>query len=281
MASARVGNVIGHAGDRAQLAQELGRGAVVVRHPLERGGAVVALEPLGEPLSERRVAARPLALREGAVRDVAHDLRGEHELVAAQLEQLALGEPVEGSRRVDGVAALLAERAHGLDRPAGADDRAVLEHVALCGVDGVESRRDEPLERRGELPRAGRGRGPRLADQRGELFDEERVATTALVQHAHELRRGVVAEQLDDERPHRVEAQRLEVQHGEVVTARGRGPAVVQLGTGGRDKHERTTSEPLEHAVQQAEDEIVGPVHVGEDEHQRSLRGDVAVQRAR
>ena len=77
-----------------------------------------------------RVAARPLGLRERAVRDLADELRLEVEVVVVELDEVALGEPFEqlGGRRCGRRA-----RATARDRTVGADDRAVLEQRALGG----------------------------------------------------------------------------------------------------------------------------------------------------
>src|SRR5581483_5499679 len=177
--------------------------------------------------------------------------------------ELAIGELTERSPKVDGVAAGFGETTNRLDRSARADDRAVLEDVALGDIERIEARSDQPLERRGQAAGARDRLRARLADEGGELLDEERVPSAALVQQRGELRGRVGAEQLVHERRRRVRAQGIEVEDGEVVASRGRLPTLTELGASGRDQHERAPTQPLEQSLDEPEHELVGPVRVG------------------
>ena len=266
--------VVGDALDRPELGDELGDGAVVVRSALgvrTVGSAGVLAEPLGE----RRVASRPLGLREGAVRDRAHDLRRKAELTVVERDELA---PVERDERildVDHVAAPVDERPDRVDAARGADDRAVLEHRALDRTERVEPGGDEPAQRRRQL--AGLQRrlgcfGTTLSQQCGELLDEERVAARALAQERDELRIDIGPEELARERGDRVRVEWVEVEHREVVPTLRRAPSLEQLWTRRREEREGECAHPLDQSEEHFEHDVVGPVEVGNGDDERPRR---------
>ena len=116
------------------------------------------------------------------------------------------------------------ERIHRRRGAARADDRAILEQRACVAAQRVEASGDEALQRRrhsaGFEIREGIGlRGGRLAQDRGELLDEERVAAGALVQRGGEPETDVVAEQRRRERVHRLLVERVDADDGEVAAA--------------------------------------------------------------
>ena len=192
--------VAGDSLDRAELAEQHRGGPEMMRDTLDRRAAVVRGSAGGEPLAEGGVAAGALRFRERRVRNLAHHLVRELELARIDIEELAVGKLLERDVGVERVAAHRRERMDRLDRAARADDGAILEHVALGGAEPVEPRRHEPLEgdretpRFQEAPRRVAVGGPGLAEQRGELLDEERVAAAALVQQRHDVGRRVRAE---------------------------------------------------------------------------------------
>ena len=195
-------DVVGDALDRPQLPQQAGRGSVVVGDAFDGGAAVLGGSARGEPVAQGRVAAGPFRLGQRRVGDVADHLGRERVLVVAELDEVALGQEVEGDLGVEGVVAPGGELADRVERAAGADDGAVLQHVALGRPERVEPRRHQSLQGRGEVPgsRAARDRArarpARLAEQRGELLDEERVAAAALVQEGDDVLARVLAQQL-------------------------------------------------------------------------------------
>ena len=91
-------HVGGNAGDRAELADELGRGREVMRDLVDR-----RLAARFEHRRDARVAAGPLGLGERAVRDLVDELGLEVEVVVVELDEVAFGEPVEQRRRVGAV----------------------------------------------------------------------------------------------------------------------------------------------------------------------------------
>ncbi len=148
-----------------ELAVDRGGGGVVVRHPLVRVG-VVAVGALHEPVGQDRVATGALTLGDGGVGDLADHLRRERELAVAvgHVDELALREVAQQvvvGREAPG----LAERVDRGRRSARADDGAVLEQRAGVGLEGVEARGDQALERDGDT--AGVEEAERVGGRRG------------------------------------------------------------------------------------------------------------------
>ena len=206
------------------------------------------------------------------------------ELAVVEVEQLAVGEQVEGDVEVEGVGPARREGAYGVDGPLRADDRAVLEHVALGGAERVEPRRDETRAgsragRAGERATGGAG-AARLAQERDELLEEERVAAAALEQQGEHRRRRRRPSSSSSELAGRVGVERLEVSRAGVVAARS-AAASAPRARGGRWRPARTarsrqrSSEP----VDQVEHEVVGPVQVGQHEHHRPSRARALEER--
>src|SRR5947199_202990 len=87
----------------------------------------------------------------------------------------------------------IAQPDDGFDGAARSDDRAVLEHGAINGRERVEPSRDQAAQGDGQVARIERAGaiGPDgavgVADERGELLDEERVAAAAVPQLGYEL----------------------------------------------------------------------------------------------
>ena len=163
-----------------ELGDERGRPFEVVRLRL---GALVD-RPATEPLCERSMQARSLALREAAVGDVANQdvpeairelaRQGRDGLVGQELtldEALERGGDVE--RRVE-----LLERTAPED---ATDERAVPEHRAAVGRQAVDACRDQRLHRVRD-PRG--GAVALLREQSDRLLDEERVALRLVEERA-------------------------------------------------------------------------------------------------
>ena len=110
--------VVGDAGDRAHLRDELGRGCEVVRELVDRRFAACR-----QRRRNGRVAPRSFGLGECPVRDLANELGLEMELVVLDMEEIALDESIEhgpgiGTHR---------ERQHRRHWSAVADDGTILE----------------------------------------------------------------------------------------------------------------------------------------------------------
>src|SRR5680860_728455 len=180
-------------------------------------------------MAEGGVAAGPLRLGEGAVRDLAHELRLEVVLVAFDLEQVAVRQA--GELGLAPTHTRGCQRGYELDRAVGADDRTVLEGRALVGVERVDSCCDEPAEGPRQVTVTVPG-GVRLRfrHDRDQLLDEEGVAAAALDHHGDELVVGVGAEECPGELRAGVGLERVEVDEHRVVTPGPWCPAVLELG---------------------------------------------------
>ena len=110
-----------------------------------------------------------------------------------------------------------------------------------------------------------------LAHQRDELFDEERVAAAALEQEVEHVVGEVLAEQLPCEAGRGLGVERVDVHDERVVVPAGQRPPLLEAGARGPDEHEREVAQALQQPFDQVEDEIVGPVEVGEREHERPV----------
>ena len=231
------------------------------------------------------MTAGPFRLGQRRVGDVADHFGRERVLVVAELDEVALGQEVEGDVGVEGVVAPGGELADRVERAAGADDGAVLEHVALGRPQGVEPGRHQSLQRRGEV-RGGRAARP----EPGPVPPVSRssAASSSTKNGLPPLRSwssamtssfGVLAQQLGHQHLDGGGVEWLEGERDRVV-APGRGaPAFVELGARRGEQHERAGPEIVDEAVDEGEDEVIGPVQVGEHDDERPAPGHPRQQR--
>jgi hypothetical protein len=62
--------------------------------------------------------------------------------------------------------------------------------------------------------------------------------------------------------------ERFELEHQGVVTRELRSPVCGELGTRGREQRERSPPQPREQTLHELQHHVVGPVEVGECQHQ-------------
>ena len=270
----RTGAEVGRdAVDPTQLAHELRRDAKVIRDRVDRF-VVVAAPSIGHPSSEGGMTPRSLGFGQRAVGDFADELGLERVLPVIEHHQVAVGEGRQrplGPRERLGVA----QADDGFDGAARADDRAVLEDGAINGRERVEPSCDQPAQGDRQIARFERPRtvGPDgavgVADECRELLDEERVAAAAVPELGHELGGGVLLEVCFDERGGGVAVERVEMEDGGVVATGCRCPTLLELGTSSGDQHEGKRAERAEEPVDELEHDLVAPVQIGEDEHER------------
>ena len=259
--------------DATELADELRRDAEVIRDRVD-GFVVVTAPTVGQPSSEGGMTPGPLGLGQRAVGDLADELGLEREFPVFENHEVTIG---EGRQRPFGPGDRLgiAQPDDGFDGAARSDDRAVLEHGAINGRERVEPSRDQAAQGDGQVARIERAGaiGPDgavgVADERGELLDEQRVAAAAVPELGHELGGRVLLEMRFDERGGGVGVERIEVEHGGVVTTGRRCPMLLELGTGCGDEHEGKRAQRGEEPVDELEHDLVAPVQIGEDEHER------------
>ena len=229
-----VGEVVGHAFDRADLAGERGGGGVVVGHAVDVGRVHrrVRLDPVGDAV----VALDPRRLRQGAVGDLAHEVGPERvDPVVVDTEEVLGDEVLE---RRDHVARLqvLGLLRHHLDGEAAeapAEDGGAVEHLPLEVRQAVEPGRHEPPQRVGHA-----GAAAALAEERDELLEEERVAAAAV---EHELAQvvGDVAGEVVEQHGGGFAVERVEVED-ELVVATDRRSTSVRAGRTERSPAGRT-----------------------------------------
>ena len=245
----------------AERAQVPGR-CKVEGLPLLAGERVVG--DLSDEILEEGVLA---ALRRHGVgaqgEDVLSDQRRE--------QRLELGVPLPGHG---------CQPAHG---ECPAEDGCVLDEAALIRGEAVEPGRDQRLERLRHLQRldlAGEAEGMTFADEEpaveqhadgldGVERDSLRPDEDAIPELC-----GKARDRPGQQRLHRLAAERLERDGGEVALAGSPGRAAVgELRPCEREQEERQVAGPVEHELDEVEQRAVGPVDVVEDEHGRPLLG--------
>ena len=103
-----------------------------------------------------------------------------------------------------------------------------------------------------------------FAEHRHELLDEERVAAAALDEQSMSSGDGSLRDSFRTRSAEDSGVERVEVEHEEVVAAGLRCPTFLELGTGRREQHDRQVAQPFEHRVDEVEDELIGPVDLGQ-----------------
>ncbi len=214
----------------------------------------------------------PIALRERAVGDLSHDVGAEGPLLrladAGEDQHLLLLERAQDRADVLDAQVLLRHHLDRLVGPAAAEHRAVLEHASLLRREPVEPRRDEATERVGQVgglrPAADHAG---LTEEGDQLLEEERVAAAALEQRSGQGVIEIDAGQLAQELRRGVRRERVEREQHRVVTTVRRPPPLLDGAPRGGQHHEPAGAEALEEGVDELEDDVVGPVEVGEHDH--------------
>jgi hypothetical protein len=196
-------DVVGRTLTGAQLGGELGRPDVVVGDPVDdvvELGVLVRLHPR----RDARVGPGAVALRQRAVRDLAHHVGPERPLLrrarAAEEQQLLGVERLEHRPHVLQPEVLPGHDLDGGDGAATPEDRAVVEDAALLGGEAVEARGHEPPQRVGQLGGGGAAsHHAGLAEEGDELLEEEGVATAPIEEGGGQARVELVAGQLREQ----------------------------------------------------------------------------------
>ena len=187
--------------DRAELLHQFGGGRRVMGAIVEAGGEV------GHRLGDAGVASGASRLGQRLVRGVAYRVAVELPSPAADLQQPEIVELAKLGR-IELLAELVGERLQRGDGSRRAQGGGVLDDLALIGRELIEAGDDQRPQRVGKLADAAAGRG-----ERGELVQEQRVATASFVQRGEQLRIGaLIGEELRGELFGRLLAERLQVQ---------------------------------------------------------------------
>ncbi len=245
------------------MRHELGR---VVRAP-------TFLEPCRSPqMLVRAVRARDLVVRDVADQPVRERILGNRAAAGrgrAPYEILSL----EAVQDRDGsLGRATADRRDDLRREASSRDRRVLEHELLLGRQAVETCRDDSLHRIGkrELGHL----DVALRQHPDVLLGVQRVAADAYEQLRERLRRRLPAERAPQQRSRLVVGERRERERQRVRLAPAPGgPPLEQLGPRRAEHEHRHRRRPLDEVLDEVEQAVVRPVHVLENEHERTLGG--------
>src|SRR5215211_3365103 len=232
------------------------------------------------PPREALVQLRTQLLRERRVRRVADEDVREAENVLAHEDPALLGQ----DETPPDVGACVGVRELDDGRPPEllAGDRGALNDLALAGIEPVETRGQERVDRRRD-PQGAEVRSERpptfllaaqvpLLEQHAEqLLDEERIA----LGRSHDQRRDVVRnvgrlEQVRHELARLVLAERLQPKHRGIDRAAEPGrPLLEQLRSRQAKQHDRYVANPADEVLEQVEQRRLGPVDVLEDEYER------------
>ena len=175
---------------------------------------------------------------------------------------------------------LLGHHLDGHDRAAAAEHRAVVEHAPLVRGEAVEPGRDEPAERVGQLLETWPSARPSPSAPTIPA-SESRVTSSSRKNGLPPLRSSSArVSSVPSSSPAsshsrsaaESDVERVEREDDEVVAAVGRVPALLDDRAGGGEHHEPAAGEALEQGVHQLEHEVVGPVEVGEHDHDRTVQ---------
>ena len=248
----------------AQLTGQLGRRGPVVGHdvgPLQSMG--VGHHRLGHP----DMAAGPIGLRDGVVRHLPAAGRAE-----APPGSLDIEEPGVGQRVEQGPCRVLPQRLTELDqravRPGRAENGSVVEHGPLVRRQLVQAGRHQRPQGVRQLPCAAA-----LGHQLGQLLEEQRVATAAVVQLLDERQVGPFAEHRPQQLAGRFLAERLQAQGEGGEPGRPRRRRQVSPRASGGDERKGRRGQASERGLEQLEHAQVGPVEVGHHQGQRPSPG--------
>ena len=249
---------------------------LVLGHPFARG--------LRQPAREALVQIGPLLLRHRLVRSITDQQMPEPERVLAselrpvRPDQLLAGQCQQPGPNVR-ARRLLAERRDGPGMEHLALDRSALDHRALVGVEPVQARGQEQVDRRrhGDV-RQILDRSPRTAleseeavvDQHREhLLDEERVALGGLEDPVtRDLRDVGSPEEVVDELRRIVAGQRLKQDRGRVhLAAAPTGADLEELGPRDAQHQDRGIPRPVREVFDQVEERRLSPVDIVEHDH--------------
>ena len=253
------------AGVRPQFARVLRRRLEVQADPrVGVGQARLAREPPGV----QRVQPRALRLRERRVGRVADQRVAEAQPVRLRVRhEAALDEPHAGAPDL-GARDTGRERRHGVGGEAVTDDRRERQRGAFGGLEPVEPRGEQRVQRGRE-----RVRRALLLDVGDELLEEQRVAAGGRHDPAVLARGERGARHRRDQRPARLRRER---RHHELFPAR-RTPARL-IRARDPDEQDRRVAQAAEHGLEQVEQGGLRAVGVVDDEHERLRPGERAEQ---
>ena len=171
------------------------------------------------------------------------------------------------ARRAGGDLAALGCRRQPCDRLTPellADDGCSLEHHPLADREGIETRVEHGRDGRWNVEVAVRPAA--LADHRGELLDEERIAVCHLDDAAAQRRVG--DPEVVEELAAFAWAQRLELDHDRSWRRR---PEPAELGSGEPEQHHRSVACPRREVLDEIEQHRLGQVKVVDAEDERAV----------
>ena len=259
------------AGFDAELAPERVRLLEVVPDELVDRLGTDALEPVGEPL----VQVRPRPLGNRLVGGLADQQVREAEALLARGAVLGPNEVAVDERLEPGLdrGALLVGREldHCSRREAPADDGRTLEDRALGGVEPIEARGEEGVDRRRHHRLLALAL---LLEERQHLLEEERVPLRGRRDARADLGRERTGEERVDQLLRFALGQRLQQDRAEArPAARPERPALEQLRPGEAEKQDRSASE-VGDVLHELEEGRLCPVHVLEHQDERPVRGE-------
>ena len=150
-------------------------------------------------------------------------------------------------------------------------DRGALDDRTLLGLEAVDARREQRLDRR----RHGRVGCLRVVgEHREQLLDEERIALGRLDDPALRLLRGArrPRSKPSDEARRLVRVEWVERDERRATTRRGpRRPRVEEIRTGEAEQQDRRVAREPDHVLEQVEQRGLGPVDVVHDDDQRPV----------
>ena len=260
-----ISDVIGQAGNRSDLGDELSRACCMVSDLIDRHPR--------DPAHHHRctaMALRSYQLGECLISDLTNHVATEPPGRPVDVEQTVLVESVE-IVATETLTHLGSELLQRLDGPGCPEHGSVVDDRTLRHRELVEASRDEGVQRPGER-RAG---GIRLGES-GEFDEEQRVAAAALEETVDQC----IAGRLTDHRSHEargvVMGQRIQRHpHGDRMVA-GRRPVEVGVVSLRRDDQHRAIDQRSRHPVQQLDDQHIGPLQVVDPQHDRAGPGATA-----
>ena len=163
------------------------------------------------------------------------------------------------------------------------EHRRVFEHPPLRRPEAVQPRRDQRVQGLGHLERADlRGRDVAVpvgahepaVEQHPDGLDRVQRDAFGAVSHPVAQLLGQARDETCEQRVHRLGAERLQRQRGEVtLRARPRRMLLGQLGPRQREHEEWMAARPVQQVADEVEQRRVGPLQVLEDEHRRAALG--------
>ena len=171
---------------------------------------------------------------------------------------------------------LPAHGCQGADAEGLTKDRSILEQRPIGGIEAIEARRDERVQRFGDVEADLVADGAidavdrlelAVVEQHPDRFDGIQRDPVGALQDGEDHRIGKARNEPIEQLRHVVAGQRLERQRDEVPTARAPGRAPLeQLRAGHRHDEDRATPTPLDQVVDEVEEARVRPLEILEHE---------------